>query len=237
MVWGKASKVSQAPFPSYYASNQTNSEGVHAPCITPHSREESDLCAQWKAASAAETSSNWAKWASISGILSTIAVVAALYMALDANRIARRTASQQLRAYVSIDSIGFENIAIGAYVRCNVKMRNFGQTPAYKFDIVTYATFDQTFDQDINLTAQNTNPTPSTLSPGASGHAYPRLGTLWTPFLDHLYRTGKLRLVVFGYAEYTDIFGVNHRTDIKVYNDASTPVGTTIQYPTGNRAT
>ena len=55
-------------------SNITVSVVERTPCNNPQSEGESDLCAQWRAAKAAEKSANWTKW----GVLASIAGISLL---------------------------------------------------------------------------------------------------------------------------------------------------------------
>gem|GEM_PF-2673377 len=48
--------------PSLAGQPGTKSFEYRAPCRDPKGKDESDLCAQWKAANAAEDSALWAKW-------------------------------------------------------------------------------------------------------------------------------------------------------------------------------
>lgn len=107
-----------------------------APCSQPKGRDESDLCAQWKAARAAERGTLWAQIGVIVtafGILGLLTTIAQSHFALrkasEANSIAQDAASYQLRAYVG---------PIGAcihppyshVVKATIDFQNFGQTPA-----------------------------------------------------------------------------------------------------------
>ena len=101
------------------------------PCEQPKGRDESDLCAQWRAAKAGEQSALWAKWSFWIGLAGLFGLLASLYYtrkavqaatdatkdADEALRIARRnadaadrqvelsadTAKRELRAYVLCD--------------------------------------------------------------------------------------------------------------------------------------
>lgn len=139
--------ISLAPFPVYDESrlDPTASPAARAPkrmpCRDTTGHDESDLCAQWRAARAAETSAAWAEWASVGGIVSTVAVLIALYMTLDANRIARDTAARQLRAYVSIGTVKISALTIGQVPMFTANFKNFGQTPAHGFVIISFAAY------------------------------------------------------------------------------------------------
>lgn len=104
-----------------------------AACDEPKGRDESDLCAQWKAARAAEASALWAKASFWLGLAGTLGLVATLWFnyrflrmtqdsgrdAEEALKIATRnadaataqvalteeTAKRQLRAYITCDTV------------------------------------------------------------------------------------------------------------------------------------
>jgi len=89
------------------------SKGIHSfeyrePCHNPKGHDESDLCAQWRAANAAENSAFWAKWSFSVTVLGAIGLGITLWFNLKAweaakkaNEISEDTARRQLRAYVS----------------------------------------------------------------------------------------------------------------------------------------
>ena len=88
-----------------------------APCEAPKGKDESDLCAQWKAADAAEQSAFWAKWgvwATVAGIVGLIVTIiqgrAGLKRATDANKIAREAIGIENRAWLSVDVLRFPGL-------------------------------------------------------------------------------------------------------------------------------
>jgi hypothetical protein len=97
------------------------------PCEAGNDQRESDLCAQWKAADAADR-------AALFGGLSIIGIVIAILLTLQSNSIARDTAKRQLRAYVSIHGYHASMISRGTF---EFTVKNAGTTPAYKVT-VTY---------------------------------------------------------------------------------------------------
>ena len=112
------------------------------PCIEPKGRDESDLCAQWRAAIAAEKaahearrSSNWSIGATISSALSLIAVAVALYLTVISNKIARDTARKQLRAYMGTLGAVCDSKIDAAHLIIDIK--NFGASPAQNLLAVT----------------------------------------------------------------------------------------------------
>lgn len=113
------------------------------PCGPAVYKSNDDLCAQWKAADAAEKSAWWAAFAGWFGGLSFLGVLGAIGMAFHSNWIARDTAKRQLRAYVTLDSM----IPVYSFmdehkhlhsIKCQINLLNTGQTPAK----VIYAMLD-----------------------------------------------------------------------------------------------
>lgn len=121
------------------------------PCQNPKGNNESDLCAQWRAAKAAEESAFWTKWGFWAGIGGMIGLFWTLYYTREAvrdtseataqmrrqNTHAEETAKKQLRAYLDIFDIE-KNIERrtdwdegGAFgYKISIHINNFGQTPA-----------------------------------------------------------------------------------------------------------
>jgi hypothetical protein len=112
------------------------------PCDRPKGKDESDLCAQWKSANAAEDSAFWTKlgfWVGVIGsalllwqIMLTRQAVEdtseATVAMRDANEIARENMEKQLRAYLDFDGVKWrrhperdtpEEIATGISVRAS----------------------------------------------------------------------------------------------------------------------
>lgn len=119
-------------------SNKAKPPEYHQPCHDPHGKEESDLCAQWRAAYAAENSAYWAKWSFWVGALGIAGLIATIIQgrlgldrAMDANSIARDIGEAQTRAYVSIENawLSFEN----ARFSFRLQVVNSGQSPASDF--------------------------------------------------------------------------------------------------------
>ncbi|MFC0304423.1 hypothetical protein [Rhizorhabdus histidinilytica] len=135
------------------------------PCHEPYGHDESDLCAQWRAAKATENSAFWAKWSfwvsigGLVGLLATLhytrkAVLAAEEAtrgAEDALAIASRNAVAaeksaehaqyeaylRLRAYMHAGTIEFGfNADTNAPKVVEIPFVNFGQTPAMRTGVM-----------------------------------------------------------------------------------------------------
>ena len=115
---------------------ETESLKYKEPCKNPEGRDESQLCAEWKAARAAERGALWAErgvWITLLGAIGLFVTILqgrkALGRARDANLIAKETADKQLRAYVYTD-IGEFDLDGDGRMLINLQIKNFGQTPA-----------------------------------------------------------------------------------------------------------
>ncbi|MBA4773928.1 MAG: hypothetical protein H2054_12620 [Sphingomonas sp.] len=99
-------------------------------------RNESDLAAQWKAA-------DWVFWAGVIGgaqlLISGFGLVALLEtikQGRNANEISREIGQAQVRAYITVEGVGFHGGAPGSvYCAYRVGIRNTGQSPARKITI------------------------------------------------------------------------------------------------------
>lgn len=158
----------QERYPSYTAVSEnggTTSRNLSrseratnkVPCSGPQSREESELCAQWRAATGTKQAARWALWQLLLSLLGVIGLGFTLWfnkraidLALESGRdtemalataernaeaaasqvrIAQETAYRQLRAYVSIENVEIDGVA-PALIGGTIFVRNAGKTPA-----------------------------------------------------------------------------------------------------------
>lgn len=127
------------------ASVPTQSFEYRSPCDNPKGREESDLCAQWRAAEAAQESALWTRLGFFLGIAGTIGLFWTLYYTREAvkdtgdatvamresNAITRDFSKRQIRAYVSLDLADISlKLIVGEPYSINVVAINNGSTPA-----------------------------------------------------------------------------------------------------------
>lgn len=131
------------------------------PCSEPKGSGESELCAQWKAARAAEAGALWAKfgvWATVAGIIGLLVTIVqtrvALDRARDANDIAMDSIEGQQRPWVDFEvfrdgilEIVDDNIEIEAVV----KFKNIGQSPAIDLSYFATMCFGEDLNNDIKL--------------------------------------------------------------------------------------
>lgn len=108
----------------------------HVPCTAMASRDESDLCAQWRAATAAEHGAFWSfaqmvlSGAGLIGLFVTLWFNRrALEIADKSNLDARKIGQAQVKSYISIGSVKFQITEHGIAV-VTFKLTNAGQSPA-----------------------------------------------------------------------------------------------------------
>ena len=102
------------------------------PCHKPKGQDESDLCAQWKAARAAELGALWTERGFWLSAISAIGIGAALLLTIDSNKIARSVGEAQTRAYLSIIDPKVRILSNGV-PWVDIVVVNSGQSPAIRF--------------------------------------------------------------------------------------------------------
>lgn len=183
-----------------------------APCGQDEYGSKADLCAQWKAADAATDSARWAWIATISTIISTTAVLGAIYLAYQSNAIARNTAKHQLRAYVGLQRIEMKPLSSGA-IHIQPVWKNSGQTPALRaMQNISYFIGDEEPRMDFLF--------PENIHPPQSINIYPgkELNVNGPTISSHDYKMVTFDnkfFMVYGWIEYSDIFPdtKKHRTE------------------------
>ena len=130
------------------AERENQTEGYTADCEQGRDNRRSDLCAQWKAADAASEAAGWAGWTwwlGVGGVmigLGTLgAAAAAAWYARQAAihtgaqvEVSRDAAKRQLRAYVSLRFIGFQDFDDpDRSLTYSIGVTNAGQTPALQY--------------------------------------------------------------------------------------------------------
>ena len=166
-----------------------------------------ELCAQWKAADAAVDAAFWARYSTVGGAISSVAVLIALFFAYRANHIATRSSERQLRAYIGYRKF-YMNFHDNGQVDIQLTWYNSGQTPAYKADaicVLGYRSDELPAGFEFPLAVAGP-PTQLTLSPqqefNTLSHQLPRT---------HLnaIATGAMHLYVWSECTYIDAFDVH----------------------------
>lgn len=146
----KPYEQSEKPYASAHAYRAAQIRGSFAAypieesnrCYSAKDHDSADLCAQWRAAIAAEKAANSSVWANrlaiIGMVLSGVGLAAlvitiqqgraGLERAREANDIAQNTAKRELRAYVGIDNVEIECGDRGCQIL--IFLKNYGGTPA-----------------------------------------------------------------------------------------------------------
>ena len=122
-----------------------NALNYKTPCDEPKGEAESDLCAQWRAAYAAENSAFWAKWGFWIAVVGSAFLLWQIILTRravedtghatdamrEANRIAKESHESSARAYVTAGKFRIENVVVGGNPKISWEIENLGQTIAY----------------------------------------------------------------------------------------------------------
>ncbi|WP_373929263.1 hypothetical protein QTN93_10560 [Sphingomonas aerolata] len=189
------------------------------PCGPTEYKSNDDLCAQWKAADAAEKSAWWAAFAGWFGGLSFLGVLGAIGVALHSNWIARDTAKRQLRAYISWDSVTMllHRDRNGAVIdgRLQIGWKNNGQTPALSFvGDLDWKIFDGKIPDDFPYAASANADKTGRLVIGPGGTSTTAADETINLEQFIAVANGSQRAYVWGWAAYDDAFGQHRKTEI-----------------------
>jgi hypothetical protein len=147
----------------------------HTPCLDMESRDESDLCAAWRATAAAEWSSRWAWWQLLFsglGILGLVATVfqgqKALRNAVEANRIPRDIMIMENRAWLSFEATPDPSFNVqwddhGSGIGLQVVAKNTGATVALEVQYHAVFYFKDDIDVYIRLVANGMMHVPKSI--------------------------------------------------------------------------
>lgn len=190
----------------------------HAPerqsCGPDEYKSNDDLCAQWKAADAADRSAWWAAFAGWFGGLGFLGVLAAVGMAFHSNWIARDTAKRQLRAYVTVDDCTMTVMDAGQGCLLQVVLKNCGQTPAFNLRLYGESFADKYPIPEIKRVKEMHANYGTVVGPGQSTTTVQRLtGDMQRGFAD--VASGEIGFYIQGVCEYADIFGKVQRTTFR----------------------
>jgi len=202
-------------------------------CYYAKQHDSADLCAQWRAAIAAEGSARWTFWAfvvSVAGTaLSGVALVGlllslrqterALAEGITANAIAEDTAKRQLRAYVLPSKAHF-TIAEDGTIDATLKIQNFGQTPALeKTSWMHFWIADFPLKEDLPNPPDDFEMSVGIIGPGNYTEfqdSRPRLSECAVRGIED----GSAALYLYGQIKYVDVFGEPHTSDFVYFTNA-----------------
>lgn len=217
---------------------------IAAPCENVQHPYQAEVCQQWRAAQASESTARLTRLLMLIGLLALLLLLLLLVPVIMAAMAARRAADggaapvrlspspdtadreAELRAYVDVDSLEFiETPEAEGVVKVKVTFRNSGQTPAFKLDtLAEMAVVDIADEDDLPVRAV---PDESPLAP-----ARPRLGRDATatvivqcessPKLADRVTNGEATILVWGAAGYYDAFDRRRRTTFQYFCNAET---------------
>jgi hypothetical protein len=217
--------IDYSPYPKYNPD----------PCYRDKNHDAADLCAQWRAAIAAEnaaTLSTWSNW--IAGVgallsfLSIVLVIAALRQTerslretRAANEIARDTATRQLRAYINFADARIPPGGPIGKLCLTVDIHNGGQTPAYDLRAVYRIQLSNEGPDRFRFMFRDSNPvefSKSVVGPGRSTSISDDYDL--TPALRWALAKNTDTLVIFaGIVTYRDAFGKRRLSTFRYFID------------------
>lgn len=190
------------------------------PCYNAADKDAADLCAQWRAAIAAEKAASEARratrWSIVTTFLnglSLIAVALALSLTVQSNRIARETMKRSLRAYLTVTKFEISGFQPNTPLILNAEVVNGGSTPAQILEWAYTANVfhDPISEEAFSVPLMPNPPTRSTVGPAGSIKLH--IPTPAMPYSDFLkLSSGFGTLYFWGRIRYTDIFGDDHET-------------------------
>lgn len=239
-----AANHAQADVPTYQPYADLHSER----CYESGDHEAADLCAQWRAAYAAEETTGfayWGNWISAVGALlsftSIVLVLFALKQGSKANEIAEDTAKRQLRAYIATSDYQiFRDPDELEKIRVVLICENLGETPAKDVTSTLFVLANSgTFSDAVH------RPEPeidyyggrAVIGKGGKKQTAIAVEVAGAPVDEIL--GGDFAICFYGRIRYSDIFGEVHETRYCAYTDAFTrSVGMNhADAPTGNSLT
>lgn len=197
-------------------------------CYKAKLHDSADLCAQWRAAVAAEKAAKEARRATTWSVVATflnglglLAVGYALYLTIQANGIARKSAEQQLRAYLTVEPGGI-NQSVNNLARAPLLIKNCGQTPANSVMVFSKfglsedpVSFDPKSDEKKGITGERND---ATFGPGVERWVFPYASNEFIePYMRGIAER-KLAVVHWGYVAYRDAFDVWRETHFAFYH-------------------
>lgn len=215
--------VTTEPSPSFTAYPDYDPD----PCYRAKDHNAADLCAQWRAAEAAEKSADWSRW----GVLASVVGISLLLWQIiltrkaveatgkatkamqDANEIATDTAKRQLRAYVASAnaSVNFGELLKPVSGVVQFLIQNTGQTPAYEVRVISHAELIAIDPDKFRFMLRNRT-TPrvamSNIGPGCS--TMQNVSFVFAPHQISDILQGKVTIFFAGLICYRDAFGVRH---------------------------
>ena len=198
-------------------------------CGAPRSDPKSELCAQWKAADAAEASVTWARRAFWAGVVSLGFLLVTLWQARCATIETRRIGQEQTRAYLAVIAATAEirddgPLQLGT-PKITLSLSNSGSTPATKISYFCGASVIKVGEQSQFICATDLpylTILPNIAANGAReisamcqgmAPALQEVDRLWQEVNDDTPIGQMPCAVVWGAVIYDDVFGQTFRSD------------------------
>lgn len=195
-------------------------------CEQGDDNRKSDLCAQWKAADAAEEAADWAARSFVATIVGTGLLIWTLWET-------RQTSRRELRAYVDVAETGFSDGThierpahlVKGVISAAAVIRNSGQTPAKSiihWSAVTICKIDE----------ENTLVPASSVGIPSDDNSLPAGGTMTairvmerkpTAAERRGIKAGTHAVYIYGRVTYRDVFGVSHASNYRMLWHGSLP--------------
>lgn len=162
----------------------------------------------------------WAKaFAPFAAIAATVAAVGAFLQLENA----RLTSQRQLRAYVYVDAIKFDDVKEGKIPASRIVFKNFGQTPAFDLRVLVRTQFVELPLPRSRIEAKADPDTIPKIILGANNTLFDRRKVEGEPTLVRadLVALSERRKALFvsGFVNYRDVFGVRRHYRFSGVND------------------
>lgn len=150
---------------------------------------------------------------------------------------ADRTAERQLRAYVHLVQAEVQNFGVGT-VRIRTVVKNYGQTPAYKFTLWIGAGADDLPNKTPFILPPRPDSHATILAPGAFSTSFNEYGPLTEKHVEQI-KAGEAAIWNWGKITYDDAFGISRETTFRLIfqNIKTDPPGGMATDAEGNSAT
>ncbi|MBX7500266.1 hypothetical protein K3181_02255 [Qipengyuania sp. YG27] len=227
---GSATQKQPSPPEVVATESAIEAPNYEHPCDYPYSREDSDLCAQWTAATAAREAADWLPFQAKIGTIEAIGILLSLIIstlsALAAFRAlssSRNAEERQNRAYVFPDQIQVSSrnapgvkASLRGIPMAALVIKNSGQTPAY--NLVHWTGFELIpVEDEASLTVPKLERvSANTLPPGGVNHKPVFMDRRLTNEEKKSVRRGAMGLFVYGRIEFEDAFGIERFTNYRL---------------------
>jgi hypothetical protein len=221
-------KATFTPFPGYSSD----------PCYKAGDHDVADLCAQWRAAIAAEraveatATSNWISGAgAVLSFISIILVCVALGQTREANRQADATARRQLRAYLAISHTGYHGLKDDPPLPVvTLELANRGITPAYDLKSNFRAFMEKADYMPFLVTHAVLDESAAAIHGPQTEFGFYQFPLKTTQRERSGFERKRYSIFAVLAVAFTDAYGVRHRTDMILRSTSPERTGLSIIY-------